>query len=256
MKFTPEVIAALAVLHEHAENDFERHRLDVLERDLTNPPTVEIVDDTHQKFEGIIFRKNKDGHYFCGFAIHRAVWSYYHGQISEGYEIHHLNHNKGDNTISNLQLLTNFAHQRIHHLKPPIEKICPICGKKFTLKRRDYDTVCCSYACGMIWRDRNKKPVEKICPVCGKNFVVPHWSKKIFCSNVCSGIAKRGSHRVPIVEITCAHCGKNFSAPFYYRSKKYCSANCYHDARRKNNRKATQQSLSASPNNHCGNETK
>jgi len=35
MKFTPEVIAALQVLRDNATNDFERHRLDVLERDLT-----------------------------------------------------------------------------------------------------------------------------------------------------------------------------------------------------------------------------
>lgn len=48
MKFTPEVQAALAVLRANAENDFEHHRLDVLERDLTAPPVVEVIDDKHQ----------------------------------------------------------------------------------------------------------------------------------------------------------------------------------------------------------------
>lgn len=234
MKFTPEVIAALNVLRHAAENDFERHRLDVLERDLTSPPTVEVIDDTHQKFEGIIFRKNKDGHYYCGFAIHRAVWSYYHGEIPEKHEIHHVNHNKGDNAVLNLQLLTNFAHQQIHHRKPPIKKICPVCGIKFTLKRRSYDAVCCSYACGIKWRDRNKVHVEKTCPVCGKIFTVPpRLSKQSFCSTACSAKATAKKKKVPIVEITCSYCGKIFSVPSYYSKKKYCSAHCYHEAKRK-----------------------
>ena len=55
MKFTPEVVAALAVLREHAENDFERHRLDVLERDLTTPPQVEVIDEKTQIFAGVTF---------------------------------------------------------------------------------------------------------------------------------------------------------------------------------------------------------
>ena len=41
MQMTDKVRVALAVLRDAAENDFERHRLDVLERDLTTPPVVE-----------------------------------------------------------------------------------------------------------------------------------------------------------------------------------------------------------------------
>ena len=50
MKFTPEVIAALQVLKDNAENDFERHRIDILERDLTAP----FVDDTRRQSPKII----------------------------------------------------------------------------------------------------------------------------------------------------------------------------------------------------------
>ncbi|MBR0060330.1 MAG: hypothetical protein IJP68_02515 [Selenomonadaceae bacterium] len=38
MKLNNEVQNALTVLRANAENNFERHRLDVLERDLINPP--------------------------------------------------------------------------------------------------------------------------------------------------------------------------------------------------------------------------
>lgn len=53
MKQPERVAKLLNELRTLAENDFERHRLDVLERDLTKPPKVEIVDETHQKFNGI-----------------------------------------------------------------------------------------------------------------------------------------------------------------------------------------------------------
>lgn len=49
MEMTPEVITALTVLRNAAENDFERHRINVLERDLTSPPRVEVIDSAHQK---------------------------------------------------------------------------------------------------------------------------------------------------------------------------------------------------------------
>ena len=63
MKFTPEVIAALKTLKSAAENDFERHRLDVLEKDLTAPPKVEIIDEKHQKFLGVTYHEEKSGTY-------------------------------------------------------------------------------------------------------------------------------------------------------------------------------------------------
>ena len=66
MKFTPEVLAALATLRANVENDFERHRIDVLERDLTAPPVVEQVDENHQRVNGITFYRNKSGHYRWG----------------------------------------------------------------------------------------------------------------------------------------------------------------------------------------------
>lgn len=81
MKFTPEVQAALQTLKDNAESDFERHRIAVLEKDLTEPPKVEIIDDTHQKFDGVIYYKDKHGHFNKGISIHRAVWRYYNGEI-------------------------------------------------------------------------------------------------------------------------------------------------------------------------------
>ena len=54
MKFTPEVIAALNVLRNAAENDFERHRLDVLERDLAATRRNKINDNNRFQSPKII----------------------------------------------------------------------------------------------------------------------------------------------------------------------------------------------------------
>lgn len=36
--------------------------------------------------------------------------------------VHHINGNKGDNRIENLQILTPSLHKTIHHLKDPLSK--------------------------------------------------------------------------------------------------------------------------------------
>ena len=113
MKFTPEVIAALQTLKNAAENDFERHRISVLEKDLTAPPVVEQIDNTHQKFNGISYLQDHHNYYSYRNFIHRAVYSYYFGEIPDDYVIHHRDHNPANNDISNLQLITQIEHRQI-----------------------------------------------------------------------------------------------------------------------------------------------
>lgn len=36
--------------------------------------------------------------------LHRYVWEFYHGPIPEGFHVHHVNGNKYDNDIGNLEL--------------------------------------------------------------------------------------------------------------------------------------------------------
>ena len=112
----------------------------MLERDLTKPPTAEIIDDTHQKFDGVVYcmRRNKlgiAGHYDKGVPIHRAVWAYYNGEIPDGYQIHHIDENPANNGISNLQCLTVSEHRRIHNQVAPVRTFtCQFCGKIFEVR--------------------------------------------------------------------------------------------------------------------------
>ena len=224
MKFTPEIVAALQTLKDAAENEFERHRIAVLEKDLTNPPTVEVIDDTHQKFNGVIYYSDKKGHFHKDIQLHRAVYSYCKGFIPEGdYDIHHIDRNKANNIPCNLQLLTRSEHQSIHNArraKTPLEKTCPTCGKIF--KRNTPIQKYCSREC-YIQSKKTFNSQEKICPVCGKNFhTISENPTQTYCSRDCANKDKIVHDRNKI----CPTCGKSFIAPPIKPYQIYCCRAC------------------------------
>ena len=47
--------------------------------------------------------------------VHRLMWLTYKGPIPNGYEIDHIDNNKYNNTLSNLQLLSRAANVRKYH---------------------------------------------------------------------------------------------------------------------------------------------
>lgn len=48
--------------------------------------------------------------------VHRLVWEDVHGEIPDGMEIHHKDHNKQNYSIENLELLKRTEHHRKHAL--------------------------------------------------------------------------------------------------------------------------------------------
>ena len=76
---------------------------------------VQVIDENTQMFNGVIFKKTKEGYYLNSVgAIHRVIWSYYNGEIPENCVIHHKDFNKDNNDLSNLELLTFTEHAKIH----------------------------------------------------------------------------------------------------------------------------------------------
>jgi hypothetical protein len=193
MQMNEKVLTALEVLKDCAENDFERHRIDVLIKDLTDPPKVEIIDDEHQKFNGETYYLNTYGHYSKGYSIHQAVYRYYYGEIAKNYHVHHKNENKNDNSPENLKLLEKTKHQQLHRAKQITENcICEVCGKIYTSKSIGRNRFC-SKKCSNYYHARHQQLALRVCPVCGKESWIPRGSDRKYkcCSKTCNTKLKR-----------------------------------------------------------------
>lgn len=225
MQMNEQVLTALEVLRNFAENDFECHRIDVLEKDLTAPPVAEVIDEKHITFNGTIYHKHKDDHFTYHSLIHRDIWQYYNGEIPKGYFIHHRNKNKVDNDISNLQLVTSSQHKRLHNLSAKRKKyICEYCGKDFLSScftpPRFY-----SSKCNSTWHKENEREI-RICPFCHKGFSVYRHSRKVYCSRYCANQVTSKNNIKPTVKRKCAVCGKDFIVPKSHKKQVCCSQTC------------------------------
>ena len=188
-------------------------------------------------FDGMSFRRDKrTGYYLAGNArnggrrkrLHVYVWEYYNGAVPEGYHVHHVDHDKYNNDIDNLQLLSKKEHAK-HHArnmseetkaklrKQLIEKAVPKSkewhaskeGKEWHSKH-GYDT----------WKTRKPKTYE--CTYCGKEFETLNRyseSSNHFCSNNCKS-AYRRKMGYDDVKRACEICGAEFTANKYSKRKR------------------------------------
>ena len=80
--------------------------------------------------------------------------SYYHCDIPKGDENDHINGDKMDDRIENLQVISQTYNRRKDHKhKEMVEMICPICKTKFLFPKRNIPfkpNPCCSIRCGGI----------------------------------------------------------------------------------------------------------
>ena len=226
MKFTPEVVAALEVLRAAAENDFERHRIDVLEQDLHEPPKVEVVDNKHQKFDGVLYNLEKNAHYYGKLSVQRAVWTYYNGEIPTGCQIHHADENAANNAIENLQCLSAGAHRRLHaELASYKHLVCKHCGKIFSSKKINPPQYCSR----LCYRKHEAalKQEGRVCIICGEKFSCSRYSRTQTCSRECAAKMRYQNH-VSVdnsCSLSCIICGATFVTN-KYRPAKTCSRSC------------------------------
>jgi len=68
--------------------------------------------------DGLKFTINRDGYYECTnidrLMLHNYNWEKVNGEMPNGYELHHIDLNKINNDVSNLQLVTPQEHGIIH----------------------------------------------------------------------------------------------------------------------------------------------
>lgn len=91
---------------------------------------------------------------------HRWVMEQHIGRrLLRSEQVHHINHDRLDNRIENLELVSVREHAERHTWKP-LTTVCAICGKEFTPhKTKRGRTKTCGQRCGaqLTWRTRRAK---------------------------------------------------------------------------------------------------
>lgn len=201
-------------------------------------------------FNGVKYVKDeKRGYYHAHVGgttklLHRAVWEYYNGAIPNGYHIHHIDGNKDNNNINNLDMILASEHLSMHakdnfeqnseFFISHLEKIRPLASEWHGSEE------------GKAWHSdhakniaKNMEKVEKECEYCGSAYLVKKAFayKSRFCSNKCKAAYRRKSGADNIL-CKCIICGREFTKN-KYESAMTCSRECsyiYGHRNKKNNK--------------------
>ena len=178
--------------------------------------------------------------------LHRAVWMDHFGPIPEKHHIHHMDRNRGNNHIENLQCLPAFTHlsraakgnkwlkskENKEHLKVIREKAHDWHktseGRAF-LSQNKKDS----------WQRRKKTPCK--CSYCGKEFEASFPSRAKYCHHNCRENARKKSG-IENENRKCVTCSKYFVINKYCRTKT-CCRECAYSMKRENKKKKTNPAL-------------
>lgn len=190
------------------------------------------MDDKYQEFNGILFCKDENTGYYLNSTIHermhRYVWKYYCGEIPNGFHIHHIDGDKSNNSIDNLCMMTNEAHQILHGkeearkavLRENLEKY----GRPAAIKWHKSEEGRAWHSKKQLQTFKDAKPKKFICQNCGKEFEALPFGNHNFCSNSCKSAYRRKNGIDNEIRI-CEICGKEFEINKYSKTR-FCSKKC------------------------------
>ena len=195
---------------------------------------VQYIEKTkYAYFNGYKFTKDdKTGYYLSStingkrYRLHRYVWEYYNGEIPKGYHVHHKDHNKDNNELDNLELLTKQEHTQIH-IKEMTEETRKKYRENFNKNARPKAIEWHKSKEGREWHKKqydislgNRTKQKFICEYCGKEYETLNNGINKFCSSKCKS-AYRRNIGLDDIERICIKCNKPFMTN-KYGTTKYC----------------------------------
>ena len=198
---------------------------------------IEYSDDKRTAYYmGYKFRRDaKTGYYLANKPTHNGkrerlhvfVWRTHNGEIPDGFHVHHVDEDKGNNEIENLECIPRESHLSLHSKEyvdaHPIE----------ARQRMDQARIKASEwhrsEEGRRWHskhalEQNRVEREFVCECCGRRFMAYPFGSVKFCSNACKAEARRLSG-VDNIERSCIVCGKQFVTNKYSKTV-CCSREC------------------------------
>lgn len=158
---------------------------------------VEVLSDTKQKFNGQTY-------YLCGryFSnaklrprrLHQAVWEFFNGPAPAGLHIHHIDEDRSNNQIDNLEIKVPGEHLKIHWTADRRAKQKQYCLEVLQPKAAKWhgSSSGLSFHSDLakeVWKTRERFP--KICEFCGKDYLTPFPNRSRFCHQNCKASARR-----------------------------------------------------------------
>lgn len=194
-----------------------------------------------QEFLGVRYYRKPSGYFKSDFYehggkyMHRVVWECSHGAIPAGHHVHHVNGDKADNRLDNLQLKAASGHIADHVVEQyasgvrrpedafSVEARRAAAAWHGTEAGRD----AARRGAAASWASRSVCVLR--CAHCGSEFSGRAGAaKRGFCGPACQSAARRAS-RVDHVERACSVCGGAYQTD-RYRGRRTCSTACASEA--------------------------
>ena len=186
------------------------------------------------RFDGVTFRRYPDSErwsdrsYFRPSgnsgreALHREVYKAHHGPIPDGWHVHHIDGDPGNNDPDNLAALPASAHHEHHgHDRPSVPPSAEALALAAEWHRSPEGRAWHREHAKALWETRQARTIA--CEQCGTEFDDISLHAK-FCSNNCKSAARRASG-VDDEGRLCGACGETFRVNRYAKAK-CCTKSC------------------------------
>jgi hypothetical protein len=163
-----------------------------------------------------------------------------YGPIEKGYDVHHKDCNKENNSLENLALIYGKAHQHLHSAVLIPEERKQRRYKNMITKVHDAAKKWHGSDAGKEWHKKQygtslaaAQQIKHVCEECGSEFYNTRTKTARFCSNKCR-TRSRFKSGVDDEERICLGCGKQFRINKYKKAKT-CSLKCAWVVRKREN---------------------
>lgn len=183
-------------------------------------------------YDGLRFtRDDRSGYYVnakTGRRLHRYIYEEEHGALTPDIAVHHVDHDKSNNSIGNLQAMTHSEHMT-HHGATMSDERRQAMRDNLTNVVRPFASEWHGSPEGRAWHKKHYEQTKDMlhaketfkCRHCGKMYET---SRKGFCTNACKSAWRRKQGFDDVTRF-CVYCGKSFIVNKYKKTKT-CSRAC------------------------------